>query len=85
MRKSLAEQLPSEPPIDAPFPISHIRVRLPTGVTIARRFKADTPLSILLTYVASQGYPTEEYKVLQSWPRRDVCKLFHLLCIYCKF
>lgn len=47
-------------------------MRLPTGVTIARRFRADTPLSMLLTYVASQGYPTEEFKVLQSWPRRDV-------------
>lgn len=76
MRKSLAEQLPPEPPVDSPFPVSHIRVRLPTGDILARRFKADTPLSILLTYIASQGFPTEEYKVLASWPRKDVCVPF---------
>lgn len=72
VRKSLAEQLPPEPPVDSPLPISHIRVRLPSGIIIARRFRADTPLSTLLTFVASQGYPTEEYKVLASWPRRDL-------------
>lgn len=75
VRKSLADQLPDEPSSDAGFPISHIRVRLPTGVTIARRFRANTPLSVLLNYIASQGYPTAEFKVLASWPRRDLVTL----------
>lgn len=72
VRKSLAEQLPPEPPSDTSQPVSHIRVRLPSGGIIGRSFTADTPLSLLLTYIASEGYPTEQYKVLASWPRIDL-------------
>ncbi|KFM77559.1 FAS-associated factor 1, partial [Stegodyphus mimosarum] len=75
IRRSLAEQLPPEPAADSSKPVSHIRVRLPTGITIGRRFTADTPLSLLLTYIASQGYPAADYKVLASWPRRDLTAL----------
>ncbi|CAL1270345.1 unnamed protein product [Larinioides sclopetarius] len=72
VRKSLAEQLPPEPPSDTSQPVSHIRVRLPNGGTIGRSFTADTPLSLLLMYIASEGYPSEQYKVLASWPRIDL-------------
>ncbi|XP_054723618.1 FAS-associated factor 1-like, partial [Uloborus diversus] len=72
VRRSLAEQLPPEP---GDGPVSQIRVRLPTGDTIGRSFSLETPLSLLLTYIASQGYPPEEYKVLASWPRRDLTSL----------
>ncbi|GIY68148.1 FAS-associated factor 1 [Caerostris darwini] len=72
VRKSLAEQLPPEPPSDTTQPVSHIRVRLPNGGTIGRSFTADTPLSLLLKYIASEGYPAEQYKVLASWPRIDL-------------
>ncbi|KAG8189022.1 hypothetical protein JTE90_025465 [Oedothorax gibbosus] len=72
VRKSLAEQLPPEPAEGTSLPVSHIRVRLPNGETIGRSFTADTPLSLLLIYIASEGYPPEEYKVLASWPRVDL-------------
>ncbi|KAF8778097.1 FAS-associated factor 1 like protein [Argiope bruennichi] len=72
VRKSLAEQLPPEPPSDSTQPVSHIRVRVPNGGTIGRSFTADTPLSLLLMYIASEGYPSEQYKVLASWPRIDL-------------
>lgn len=72
VRKSLAEQLPPEPSSETTRPVSHIRVRLPNGGTIGRSFTADTPLSLLLMYIASEGYPSEQYKVLASWPRIDV-------------
>ncbi|XP_015912489.1 FAS-associated factor 1 [Parasteatoda tepidariorum] len=75
VRRSLAEQLPPEPPANTSSKVSHIRVRLPNGETLIRSFTADTPLSLLLTYIASQGYPIAEYKVLASWPRRDLTTL----------
>lgn len=75
IRKSLAEQLPPEPEEDCDAPISHIRVRLPSGVTIARRFLASDPLERLLTFIGSQGFPITEYKVLANWPRRDLTSL----------
>lgn len=75
VRRSLAEQLPPEPAEGTSLPVSHIRVRLPNGGTIGRTFTADTPLSLLLIYIASEGYPAEEYKVLASWPRIDVSNI----------
>jgi len=27
---------------------------------------------VLLDFLVVQGYPSEEYKVISSWPRRDV-------------
>lgn len=73
--QSLAEQLPLEPPEDSPESISHIRIRLPCGEYIDRRFLVSSPLRFLLMFVASRGYPMEEYKVLANWPRRDLTTL----------
>lgn len=52
--------------------ITKIRIRKPDGEFLERRFTAISPLDILLKFVASQGYPMDEYKVISSWPRRDV-------------
>lgn len=75
VRQSLAEQLPPEPPEGTTEPVSHIRVRLPTGETLCRRFLASCPLGTLITFVGSRGFPAHEYKVLASWPRRDLSVL----------
>ena len=72
IRQSLADQLPDEPPIDYK-PCATIRVRCPEGVTLTRRFQADLPLKVLLNYITANGFHTpEEYKVLTTFPRRDV-------------
>lgn len=55
--------------------ITKIRIRKPTGDFLERRFTADSQLDILLKFVHSQGYPIDEFKVISSWPRRDVCSL----------
>jgi hypothetical protein len=39
---------------------------------LERRFLANDPIRIVFDYLTVEGYPTEEFKVLSSWPRRDV-------------
>lgn len=49
-----------------------IRFRLPGGKTASRRFLAQQSLQVLLDYLLVEGYPDDEFKVLSSWPRKDV-------------
>lgn len=63
--------VPPEPSENAEG-ITKIRIRKPTGEFVERRFLATDQLDILLKFVASRGYPIDEYKVISSWPRRDV-------------
>ena len=37
-----------------------------------RRFFASSPLQTVLDYLTTEGYPSSEFKLLSSWPRRDV-------------
>jgi len=70
-----AEQtLPPEPAADCGAPLANIRFRTPSE-TFARRFHASDPLSILLLFLRSKGYRPEEYKVLSTFPRRDLSSL----------
>lgn len=75
IRLSLVEQLPTEPLENSAKPITRIRIRLPSGEMLVRRFLATDSLQILLLYLASQGFPKTDYKVLGSWPRRDLSAL----------
>lgn len=74
--RSLAEsRVPAEPPSSAEASlVARIRVRLPPphDQCLERRFNADEPLAALLDYLASKGYPQDSYKVISSWPRRDL-------------
>merc|ERR1719458_1818262 len=70
-----AEQtLPPEPAADCGAPLANIRFRTPSE-TFARRFHASDPLSVLLLFLRSKGYRPEEYKVLSTFPRRDLSSL----------
>ncbi|GAB6026559.1 hypothetical protein CHUAL_012975 [Chamberlinius hualienensis] len=72
-RKALEQLLPAEPAENAdPSTISSIKIRLPNGEAITRRFLANTKLKVLLDYITVQGYPSNDYKVLSSWPRKDL-------------
>lgn len=66
--------LPPEPAADCGAPLANIRFRTPSE-TFARRFLASDPLSILLLFLRSKGYRPEEYKVLSTFPRRDLSSL----------
>lgn len=70
-RLQVEANLPPEPSQDQ-ADITKIRFRLPLGNHLERRFYTTTPLKVLLDYLVVQGYPTDEYKAISSWPRRDV-------------
>lgn len=73
-RQAVELSLPPEPQQGAGDGVLKVRVRLPAGKFLERRFQSDTPLQTLLNFLIAEGYPTEEYKVLCSWPRRDVSR-----------
>lgn len=68
-------QLPDEPAEESASSVTRIRVRLPNGEMLVRRFLMDTTLEALLNYLTVCGYPSDEYKALSSWPRRDLTTL----------
>lgn len=74
IRVNVESSLPPEP-ADTINNVHKIKVRLPGGKHLERRFLPDTKLQILLNYLIVEGYPTDEYKVLSSWPRRDLTTL----------
>merc|ERR1712080_536631 len=45
------------------------------GNQLERRFLASQTLQTVLDYLTTEGYPSSEYKVLSSWPRRDLTTL----------
>ncbi|KAK8380594.1 hypothetical protein O3P69_016884 [Scylla paramamosain] len=75
VRASLETDLPEEPDVDCLHPVSTLRFRIPGGETFSRNFLASTTLQVLLNFLHVKGYPADEYKCLQSWPRRDVSSL----------
>lgn len=74
-RQAVESSLPPEPQQEAGDGITKIRVRLPAGKFLERRFNIDTPLQTLLNFLIVEGYPTDEYKVISSWPRRDLTSM----------
>ncbi|XP_012260990.2 FAS-associated factor 1 [Athalia rosae] len=74
-RQAVESSLPPEPQQEAGDGITKIRVRLPEGKFLERRFQTDTPLQTLLNFLIVEGYPTDEYKVISSWPRRDLTSM----------
>ncbi|XP_068239471.1 FAS-associated factor 1 [Palaemon carinicauda] len=75
VRASLETDIPDEPSSDCSESISTLRFRIPGGETFTRNFLANTSLQVLLNYLHVKGYPADEYKCLQSWPRRDISSL----------
>jgi len=69
-----AQILPQEPASSDTSPQANIRFRTPRE-TLTRRFLATDTLNTLLLYLSSVGYRPKEYKILSSWPRRDISVL----------
>nr|WEV88804.1 CASPAR [Ochlerotatus fluviatilis] len=67
--------VPPEPEQTTGENITKIRIRAPTGSMLERRFLTETPLRILLNYIIGEGYLVDEFKVISSWPRRDLTTL----------
>ena len=63
--------------------VSNIFVFLDTSKqSLERRFLATDTLQTVLDYLTIEGFHHEEYKVLSSWPRRDVSISFFEILIF---
>lgn len=72
VRRSLQEQLTDEPPADCPEPMTTLRVRLPNGETLIRRFLAAERMQMVLNYLGSKGFNSDNHKVLTTFPKKDL-------------
>lgn len=75
IRLSLEQALPPEPGEDSGEQISKLRVRTPSGEFLERRFLGSCKLQVLFDFVASKGYPSDEFKLLTTFPRRNITQL----------
>ncbi|XP_073213859.1 FAS-associated factor 1 isoform X2 [Lepidochelys kempii] len=75
IRLSLEQSLPPEPKKESTESVSKLRIRTPSGEFFERRFLASSKLQVVFDFVASKGYPWEEFKLLGTFPRRDVTQL----------
>lgn len=72
IQQSAALQIPDEPEENSEEPVARLRFRTPTGEVKLRRFRASEPLRNVLFYLTSEGFHIEDYKILTTFPRRDV-------------
>ncbi|XP_013884225.1 FAS-associated factor 1 [Austrofundulus limnaeus] len=75
IRLSLEQALPAEPEEESGEQISKLRIRTPSGEFLERRFLGSCKLQVLFDFVASKGYPFEEFKLLTTFPRRNITQL----------
>lgn len=75
IRLSLEQTLPPEPEEETGEPVSKLRIRTPSGEFLERRFLGSCKLQVLFDFVASKGYPSDEFKLLTTFPRRNITQL----------
>ncbi|XP_025109075.1 FAS-associated factor 1-like isoform X2 [Pomacea canaliculata] len=72
---SVAKSVPEEPAEDAEGAVSRLRFRVPGGGVITRSFWSENTLQDVLNFLTAQGFHTEDYKVITTYPRRDITQL----------
>ncbi|XP_035270724.1 FAS-associated factor 1 isoform X2 [Anguilla anguilla] len=75
IRLSLEQTLPPEPEEEGGAAVSKLRVRTPSGEFLERRFLGSCTLQVLFHFVASKGYPCDEFKLLTTFPRRNISQM----------
>ncbi|XP_021377246.1 FAS-associated factor 1-like [Mizuhopecten yessoensis] len=75
IQESALMHIRDEPPESCEEAVSRIRIRTPNGDNLQRRFYASDKLKYLIYFITSQGFHTEEFKILTTFPRRDVSQL----------
>ncbi|XP_040563996.1 FAS-associated factor 1 isoform X2 [Lepeophtheirus salmonis] len=73
-RQLIEGRLPDEPTPDSKD-ASRLRIRAPDGTSLERRFNQNSSIRIVLDYLFTKGYSEEEFKVLTSFPRRDLTSI----------
>ncbi|XP_013789365.1 UBX domain-containing protein 7-like [Limulus polyphemus] len=56
-------------------PESKIMLRFPTGERQQKQFPCSSQLQALVSYVAAQGFPRENYELVTNFPRRNLSDL----------
>lgn len=64
--------VPPEPPVDSLDRVVQIRLKLPNGRSLTRRFLASAELGVLLVYLDSLGYPLTRFKIIKNWRRQEL-------------
>lgn len=72
IEESLAKKIPDEPPQGCTEVTCTLRIRAPNSETLARKFYGSNKLQVVLNYITSKGYHLTEYKLLTTFPRRDL-------------
>ncbi|KAJ8279642.1 hypothetical protein COCON_G00067080 [Conger conger] len=75
IRLSLEQALPPEPEEEGAEAVSKLRIRTPSGEFLERRFLGTCKLQVLFDFVASKGYPWDEFKLLTTFPRRNITQM----------
>ncbi|XP_062306886.1 FAS-associated factor 1 [Osmerus eperlanus] len=75
IRLSLEQALPAEPVEEGGEPVSKLRIRTPSGEFLERRFLGSCKLQVLFDFVASKGFPWDEFKLLTTFPRRNITQM----------
>lgn len=74
----LAASLPPEPSASEKG-VMTVRVRFPNGQTEMRRFRPSEPLQLLVTFIESKGYSTQNHRIWTSdVPKKNVVESFDL-------
>lgn len=77
----MIDSIPPEP-LSTTDGVTTLRIRCPDGSVIQRRFLAVHTIAMLKNFVGSEGYHPSEYKVLTSFPRKDVRYCCNEMCKY---
>ena len=76
--QAAAQELPPEPaPPTNPeerSQVTTLRLRPPGAAAVIRRFRADERLRHLLAFCVTLGYPPTKYKLITTFPRREVLR-----------
>ena len=64
--------VPAEPTDSETTSITRIRFRLPSGEFVQRKFYITNKLKALVDFVTGLGYFSDKFKLLSSWPRKDL-------------
>jgi len=75
IRLSLEQTLPPEPAEEGDQAVTKLRIRTPSGEFLERRFLGSCKLQVLFDFVASKGYPWDDFKLLTTFPRRNITQL----------
>lgn len=85
LQEKIAADVPEEPPANS-ADVRTFRIRFPTGEMKERRFAGRDRIKDLVNYLWGQGYPPNEFRVMNQFPKEDVWKnFFNCFSFFFKF